>query len=74
MKMLSPTSWKSMSGPSRIAAGAAALVQFTLLGLALWDLRRRNSSQVKGPKRLWQAVVFVNYIGPLAYFLLGRKG
>jgi hypothetical protein len=67
------TSWSSLSGPKRVAAIAASLLQFTLLGLALWDLRRRDASRVKGPKRMWQAVVFVNYIGPLAYFVLGRK-
>jgi hypothetical protein len=28
---------------------------------------------VKGPKRLWRAVAFVNFVGPISYFLFGRK-
>ena len=51
----------------------AAAVQFALLGAALWDLRRRDASLVRGPKRLWRGVVFVNWAGPIAYFTVGRK-
>jgi hypothetical protein len=45
----------------------------TLLAAALWDLRRRPDSAINGSKRLWKAAVFINYIGPIAYFWKGRR-
>lgn len=65
--------WRELSSSQKMLVVGGAFVQFTLLGAALWDLRRRPGKRVRGPKRLWQAVVFVNYIGPVAYFFLGRK-
>jgi hypothetical protein len=73
MKAFSPVPWKNLSGPKKVGSIVAAVVQFTLLGLALWDLRHRRPEEIKGPKRMWQALVFINYIGPLSYFLVGRK-
>jgi hypothetical protein len=49
------------------------LVQFILLGVALWDLRQRSGDRINGPKKLWSLVVFINYVGPIAYLVLGRK-
>ena len=45
------------------------------LAAALNDLHRRPASQIRGPKPLWAAISFVNYLGagPIAYFLLGRR-
>ena len=65
--------WKDLSGPQRAGAAVAGIIQFALLGAALWDLRRRPAEQVRGPKWLWGMVVFVNYVGPISYFLVGRK-
>jgi hypothetical protein len=39
-------------------------LQVTLLAVALNDLRRRPASQIRGPKPLWVAVSFANYLGP----------
>ncbi|MCZ7664246.1 MAG: PLDc N-terminal domain-containing protein [Thermoleophilia bacterium] len=65
--------WSEMGALQRALVLAASVVQFALLGAALWDLRRRDGSQIRGPKRLWSGIVFVNYVGPIAYFALGRK-
>jgi hypothetical protein len=40
---------------------------------ALLDIRRRPAGQIRGPKGAWVAASFVNTIGPLAYFVFGRK-
>lgn len=48
-------------------------MQVSLLVAALADLRRRADEEVKGPKALWTAVAFVNWVGPLAYFVFGRR-
>jgi hypothetical protein len=48
------------------------LLQLGLMGFALLDLIRREST--KGPKWIWALVIiFVNLIGPIVYFLVGRE-
>lgn len=66
--------WQDLSKPQRLAVMILSIVQFTLLGAALWDLRKRPQEQIRGSKRLWMALAFVNWIGPLAYFKFGRRG
>ncbi|MAU80969.1 PLD nuclease N-terminal domain-containing protein [Gordonia sp. Z-3] len=58
---------------SRALIIVGAIVQFALQGAALRDLKRRPAEQVKGPKPLWVALSFLNYFGPIAYFVVGRK-
>jgi hypothetical protein len=48
------------------------LIQLALIAVALVDLLRRE--RTRGPKWLWAAIiVLVNFIGPIAYFVLGRE-
>jgi hypothetical protein len=48
------------------------LIQLGLMIAALVDLVRRE--QTRGPKWVWALViVLVNYIGPIIYFVAGRK-
>jgi hypothetical protein len=48
------------------------LIQLGLMIVALVDLIRR--AQTRGPKWVWALViVLVNYIGPIIYFVAGRK-
>jgi hypothetical protein len=48
------------------------LIQVGLLVVALVDLARRQAT--RGPKWLWLIVIlFIQLIGPLAYFLFGRS-
>ena len=48
------------------------LIQLGLMIAALVDLIRRE--QTRGPKWVWALViVLVNYIGPIIYFVAGRK-
>lgn len=47
-------------------------VQFLLMIIAIIDLIR--IPQTKGPKWVWVLVIlFVNLIGPIIYFIVGRK-
>jgi hypothetical protein len=49
------------------------IIQFALVAAALWDLLQRPPSAVRGPKWIWAIViVFVNMIGPIVYFVVGR--
>ncbi|HLA97973.1 MAG TPA: PLD nuclease N-terminal domain-containing protein [Anaerolineales bacterium] len=48
------------------------LIQVTLMIIALLDLSRRE--RLRGPRWAWVlVVVFVNVIGPILYFVLGRE-
>ena len=48
------------------------LIQLGLMIAALVDLLRRE--QTRGPKWAWILVIlFVNMIGPIIYFIAGRK-
>lgn len=48
------------------------VLQLALLVIALRDLSRRAST--RGPKWLWVLVIlFVNILGPILYFALGRR-
>jgi hypothetical protein len=65
--------WSELSGRQQAAIVAAAVVQEALAAVTLWDLRRRPSTEVRGSKKLWVAAAFVNFIGPLTYFTVGRR-
>ncbi|MFJ7650098.1 PLDc N-terminal domain-containing protein [Lysinibacillus sp. NPDC097279] len=47
-------------------------VQFILMIIALIDLRKIHATN--GPKILWVFIIlFINLLGPVAYFIAGRK-
>ncbi|OFV82845.1 MAG: hypothetical protein A2W26_12670, partial [Acidobacteria bacterium RBG_16_64_8] len=64
--------WADLSGTQKIAVVALGAVQVTLLAAALWDLAHRRAEDVRGDRRLWAGLAFINWIGPLAYFTIGR--
>lgn len=48
------------------------LIQTALMVVALIDLIRRE--RTKGPKWVWLLVIlFINFIGPIVYFIFGRE-
>ena len=69
------TPWRELTPRQRKAMMVRGALQLGLLSAALYDLRRRPASQVRGPKALWVAISFTNYLGagPIAYFLLGQR-
>lgn len=62
-----------LSGRSRALIVLGAAVQVVLQGAALRDIARRPAAEVNGPRLLWAALSFVNFVGPIAYFLMGRR-
>lgn len=65
--------WKQLSQPQKNAVVAGAVVQLTLLAAAQIDIAKRPAEDIRGSKWLWRVVTLVNFVGPLAYFLIGRK-
>ena len=66
-------SWSEMSRPQQAFTILGAVLQLTLLVLAQRDIHTRPAEQIRGDKRLWTAVSFINFVGPISYFLFGRK-
>ena len=65
--------WSELSGGQRFGVVLGAAIQMGLQGLALRDLAKRPKDRVNGPKAAWVLGTLVNGLGPIAYFLLGRK-
>ncbi|MGB0389743.1 MAG: PLDc N-terminal domain-containing protein [Ardenticatenaceae bacterium] len=49
------------------------IIQITLLIAAQRDIRQRSENEINGNKWIWSAAALVNFVGPIAYFLFGRK-
>jgi Phospholipase_D-nuclease N-terminal len=64
--------WGKMPPARRAASIVTVVTQVSLLVAALIDLRQRPAEQIRGNKRLWTLVVFINWVGPISYFLFGR--
>jgi hypothetical protein len=65
--------WEDLSPAARRGIVAAGVVQLTLFATAQLDLHRRAPREVRGQKRWWRLALFVNFLGPLAYFAYGRR-
>ena len=67
------TKWRDLTSAQRSAVVVAGAVQVALQAAALWDLRRRSTAQLRGSRPWWVAASFLNYVGPIAYFVVGRR-
>ena len=65
--------WKDLSGAQRTRIVVQAAIQFALAAMALWDISHRPANRIKGSKRLWALAALVQPVGPIAYFLFGRR-
>ncbi len=65
--------WSEISPARRWAMVAAGAVQLTLQAAALRDIAKRTPEQINGSKKLWVAASFLNFAGPIAYFMKGRR-
>jgi len=65
--------WKDLSPRQKRGIVLGGTVQIGLLLAALLDIYRRDEEQIRGNKWLWTLAAFVNYVGPISYFLFGRK-
>lgn len=65
--------WKDLSPQTKMRFMVMGAIQIALLVTALWDIRRRPATEIRGRKGLWMAISFINFVGPIAYFIFGRK-
>ncbi len=66
-------SWQDLTEVQRVAIVILSTVQVALLLAALWDISRRPAEKINGSKGWWFLAAFVNFIGPAAYFTVGRR-
>ncbi|MDR6415765.1 hypothetical protein [Pseudarthrobacter sulfonivorans] len=65
--------WKEMSPAARASFVVIGIVQVSLMIAAQRDISRRPAEQINGPKAAWRMASMINFIGPMGYFVLGRK-
>lgn len=65
--------WRELALWQKIALIIISAAQVMLLGAALWDIRQRQPQELNGSKELWTVLSFINFIGPVTYFLFGIK-
>ncbi|HVL62687.1 MAG TPA: PLD nuclease N-terminal domain-containing protein [Microbacterium sp.] len=65
--------WSDLSTRRKTGMLIAASIHLALAATAWTDLARRPAEQVNGPKAVWAVLIAVNFIGPISYFLFGRK-
>ena len=65
--------FSELSTPAKAGVVGLAASQITLAVLAFVDLARRPNDNVRGPKTAWIPVILVDWIGPITYFVVGRK-
>ena len=65
--------WSDLGPVQKGTVALSVTIQLGLLTAALRDIYRRPAAEVRGDKRLWVAAAFINFVGPISYFLIGRK-
>ncbi|WP_225973208.1 PLD nuclease N-terminal domain-containing protein [Nesterenkonia natronophila] len=65
--------WDNLSPSKQAGTMVLASIQLSLAVSAWADLAARPASQVNGRKGMWAVIIAVNFIGPIAYFLIGRR-
>jgi hypothetical protein len=65
--------WSDFTPGQKAAIVAGGAIEVVLTTVALVDLARRPSADVRGPKPLWALGCVVQPVGPLAYLALGRR-
>lgn len=67
------TSWKDLTGRQQTALLTLASVQVSLAATAWADLATRPAAKVQGSKGKWAAIIAINFVGPVLYFVRGRR-
>jgi hypothetical protein len=65
--------WADLSDGQRKLLLAAAAAELSLKITALIDIKHRPAERIRGSKAMWRAAMAVNLIGPVSYFVVGRK-
>ena len=65
--------WNEMSPARKAGVIVMGTIQMALAAVAWRDLATRPAEKINGKKGVWAAIIAVNWIGPIAYFIKGRR-
>lgn len=65
--------WSELTSRQQTLVLVGVSIELALTATSLVDLARRPADQVRGPKPLWLAGVFIQPIGPIAYLTVGIR-
>jgi hypothetical protein len=65
--------WSELPAGKRAGLAVVGVIQIALAAAAWADLARRPAVQVRGSKALWALLIGINFIGPISYFVFGRR-
>ena len=65
--------WSDFSPAQQTAIVLGAIAELIMTTIALRDLARRPARQVRGWKLFWVVACFVQPVGPVLYFFVGRR-
>lgn len=65
--------FNDLSTAQRTGIAVAVLAELGAKIAAFVDLSRRPAAKVRGPKSAWAVGLFLNGVGPAAYWALARK-
>ena len=71
--MAAKKKWRDLSERRRRLILVAGVVEAGLKVAMLIDIKRRPASQIRGSKWMWRALAVVNGVGPISYFVFGRR-
>ncbi|MFE4198357.1 PLDc N-terminal domain-containing protein [Paenarthrobacter sp. NPDC056912] len=66
-------SWRDMSKGQRISVMVSGVVNMALLVAAQRSIAKTPDSTIRGKKAVWRAVSFINFFGPVSWFVFGRR-
>ena len=65
--------WSDFSTFQQVLSILLGISQVSLFAAAVYDILKRPADQINRSKPFWLAVSLVNFVGPISYFLFGRK-
>jgi len=73
MGKMKKKTWKEMPPAARAGTIVVGIAQMALMLAAQRDISKRPAELINGPKAAWRAAALINFIGPMGYFIFGRK-
>ncbi len=65
--------WSELTSRQQTLVLVGASIELALTATSLIDLAKRPADQIRGPKPVWFAGVFIQPIGPIAYLTIGIR-
>ena len=73
MNHVAKKKWSEMTPLQQRTVYVGGALEVVLTAAALRDLMRRPAGTIRGSKAAWVLAFFVQPVGPMAYFAVGRR-